>query len=167
VLAVRGIPDFAMNSKTLHIALVAVLAGLLSLPAAAGGRVTVTDPWVRATAPGQAVAGAFMEITSPDSAALVAVTTPVASAVELHTMKIDGGVMKMRAVERIELPAGQPVKFAPGAFHLMLVDLKHPLTKGDRVPLTLTIENNVKVKTVIEVSAEVRENYGAGKRRPH
>jgi copper(I)-binding protein len=72
-------------------------------------------------------------------------------------MKMDGGVMKMRAVARLDLPAGKPVKLQPGGYHVMLMDLKQPLKKGDLVPLTLKFEGKDKSVETIEVKAEVRD----------
>jgi len=136
--------------------------GLLALMFAAGAAlaaepVNVTDPWVRATAPGQKVAGAYMELSSAGGATLLAAASPVAGVVELHTMKMEEGVMKMRAVPRIELPAGQTVKLAPGGYHVMLMDLKRELKPGDTVSLTLTVEGTDKAKSSLEVKAVVRE----------
>lgn len=136
--------------------------GLLALLFATGAAlaaepVTVTDPWVRATAPGQKVAGAYMELSSASGATLLAAASPVAGVVELHTMKMEEGVMRMRAVPRIELPAGQAVKLAPGGYHVMLLDLKRELKPGDTVPITLTVEGRDKAKSSLEVKALVRE----------
>ena len=150
--------ETAVKSRMLH-AVVALLA-CLATPAGAGGPVQVLDPWVRATAPGQKVAGAYMELRGAEAAALVSASSPVAGTVELHTMRMEGDVMKMRAMERIDLPAGQSVKLAPGGLHLMLTDLKQPLKKGDTVPLTLVIEGRDKTKSTVEVKAEVREVHG-------
>jgi len=82
--------------------------------------------------------------------------------VELHTMKMEEGVMKMRAVPRIELPAGQAVKLAPGGYHVMLLDLKQQLKPGDTVPITLTLEGRDKAKSSLEVKARVREVKAGG-----
>ena len=141
--------------------------GLFALLLAAGAAlaaepVTVTDPWVRATAPGQKVAGAYMELKSPAGGALVSAASPVAGVVELHTMKMEEGVMKMRAVPRIELPSGQAVKLAPGGYHVMLLDLKQQLKPGDTVPITLTLEGRDKAKSSLEVKAQVREVKAGG-----
>lgn len=147
------------------------LAPLLLLAAAsatAADPVTVSDPWVRATAPGQNVAGAYMELTSPGGGALVSAASPVAGVVELHSMKVEDGVMKMRAVPRIDLPAGQAVKLAPGGYHVMLMDLKRELKPGDTVPITLTLEGRDQAKTNLEVKAAVREaGAGAGHGKHH
>jgi periplasmic copper chaperone A len=117
------------------------LAASTWLPAAVAAQpVVVSDAWVRAPAPGQKVAAAYMELTSRMNLLLVAVASPAAAAVELHNTAVEGGVMKMRPVGRIELPAGKAVKLAPGGLHAMLVDLKHPLKAGDKVQLTLTVQ---------------------------
>ncbi|NWG38677.1 MAG: copper chaperone PCu(A)C [Hydrogenophilaceae bacterium] len=129
---------------------------LLTLPALAAD-IVIEDAWVRAPAPGQAVVGGFLQITSPgDDASLVAASTPFAGTTELHEMSMQDGVMKMRPVPYIRLPKGQAVKLAPGGLHLMLIDLKKPLKAGDKVPLTLKILSNKKT-SLHEVSAEVRD----------
>jgi copper(I)-binding protein len=129
----------------------------LSLSAAcAVAQVTVADPWVRGTVAGQQATGAFMQITSATDAALVAVSSPAARVVELHAMKVEGGVMKMSAVAALPLPAGTPVALKPGGYHVMLVDLARPLAAGDKVPLTLTVTGKDGRTQKVEVSATVR-----------
>ena len=123
----------------------------------AGAQVTVDEPWVRATVPGQPVAGGYLTIRSAESAALVGVRTPVAQRAEIHEMKMDGGVMKMRPVARIELPAGEAVALKPGGYHLMLMSLARPLQPGETVPMTLVIEGPDKTRQEIKVQAEVRD----------
>ena len=98
-------------------------------------QVTVTAAWVRATVPGQNIAGAYLKITSASTAWLVGGSSPAAKAVELHQMSLENNVMKMRPLARLELPAGTPVELRPGGYHLMLIDIAHPLAKGERVPL--------------------------------
>lgn len=119
--------------------------------------VDVKAPWVRATVTGQQATGAFMEVTSKAGATIISVSSPVAGVTEIHEMKMDGGVMKMRAVARLDLPAGKPVKLAPGGYHVMLMDLKQALKRGDFVPLTLKIEGKDKAAESIEIKAEVRD----------
>lgn len=133
-----------------------IAAPIVSTPGFAAEAVTAGNVWVRATAPGQNAAGAYMELTSAAGAALVGAETPVAAKAELHTMSMDGGVMRMRAVEKIDLPARKAVKLAPGGFHVMLIDIKQPLKAGDKVPLTLTIRGAGAVLSTIKVEAEVR-----------
>lgn len=126
----------------------------------AGDGVNVKDPWAKATVPGQPVAGAYMELVSPTDAAVVAASSPVAGTVEIHSMSMEGGVMKMRAMKKLDLPAKKTVKLAPGGYHMMLMDLKEPLKKGMTVPITLTIEAKDKSKSTVEIKAEVREVAG-------
>lgn len=134
-----------------------VLAAALGLAPLAAAQVTVDEPWVRATVPGQPVAGGYLRITSAQSAALVGVRTPVAQRAEIHEMKMDSGVMKMRPVLRIELPAGRTVELKPGGYHLMLMSLAKPLRTGETVPITLVIEGPDKTRQEIKVQAEVRD----------
>jgi copper(I)-binding protein len=98
-----------------------------------------------------------MELTASENAALLEASSPVAGVVEVHEMSLDNGVMKMRAVPRLDLPAGKPVTLRPGGYHIMLMDLKKQLKKGESVPLTLRIEGKDKKLSTIEVKAEVRE----------
>ena len=116
---------------------------LLSLFAAstAWAQVKVDGAWARATVQGQKATGAFMKLTAPQATRLVAVSTPVAGVAEIHEMKMDGGVMKMRALPGLELPANQAVELKPGSYHLMLMDLKAPLMKDGSVALTLTFKD--------------------------
>ena len=119
--------------------------------------IDVKKPWVRGTVTGQPATGAFMEVTSNGGAAIIGASSPVAGITEIHEMKMDGGVMKMRAISRLDLPAGKPVKLAPGGYHVMLMDLKQPLKKGDLVPLTLKFEGKDKAVETVEIKAEVRD----------
>jgi copper(I)-binding protein len=126
--------------------------------------IEATNAWVRAPAPGQKTAAAYVELTSSGNAALVEARSPAARAVEIHSSAIEGGVMRMRAVPRIELPAGKMVKLAPGGVHLMLVDLKQPLKAGGKVPLTLSVQRSGATAgaslTTIELEAEIRAADG-------
>jgi copper(I)-binding protein len=131
----------------------AVGAGLYAVAAAA--QVEVTDAWVRGTVAGQQSSGAFMKLTAPAGARLVAAASPVAKVVEIHEMKMQGGVMNMRAIDALDLPAGKPVTLAPGGYHVMLMGLAKPLAEGERVPLTLTVEDK-SGRHDIKVDAPVR-----------
>ena len=133
--------------------LVFLFAGLAS--AAAAQPVKVTEAWVRAPVAGQTVVGGYMEIVSPVHALLIGVASPVAGRAELHATAMDGGVMRMRQVDSIELPPAQAVRLAPGGLHVMLIDLKGPLKPGDRVPLTLTVQRDGN-RSVFTVQATVR-----------
>ncbi len=130
---------------------------LLAAAAAAHGQVEARAAWVRGTAPGQTTAGAYMELTSDRRASLLGAESPAAGSAEIHEMKIEGNVMRMRAVTRLELPPGKTVELKPGGHHMMLVDLKRSLKKGDLVPIRLKVELSDKTIKTIQVLAEVRE----------
>jgi periplasmic copper chaperone A len=100
----------------------------------------VTNAWARAT-PGKAENGAaYLTIQSPAADRLVSVSSPVAKKAELHTMSMEGMVMKMRPLAGLDIPAGQPVTLKPGGEHIMLEGLGAPLREGQSFPLTLTFE---------------------------
>ena len=125
-------------------------------------QVKVEQAWARATVPGQKTTGAFMKLTAPQSTQLVAVSTPVAGVAEIHEMKIDGGVMKMRATPALDLPANKAVELQPGGFHLMLMDLKAPLTKDSNIALTLTFKDAKGQQTQQQVSIPVSTGMPQG-----
>ncbi len=108
--------------------------------AAPAEAVQVQGAWVRTSVAGQGGTGAFMKLTAQNAMRLVGVTSPAAAVAEVHEMKMEGDVMKMRAVSGIDLPAGQAVELKPGGYHLMLMQLKQPLTVGATVPLTLILK---------------------------
>lgn len=118
-------------------------------------QVKVDGAWARATVQGQKATGAFMKLTAPQATRLVAVSTPVAGVAEIHEMKMDGGVMKMRAMPDLNLPANQSVELKPGGYHLMLMDLKAPLLKDSSVALTLTFKDAKGVETKQQISVPV------------
>ena len=114
--------------------------------------VTVTDAWARATVQGQKATGAFMKITAKDNAKLVGVSSPVAGVVEIHEMKMEKDVMKMAPLPNgLDLPAGKAVELKPGGYHVMLMDLKAPLTKDTTIPLTLMVQDAKGVKSAVEL----------------
>ena len=104
--------------------------------------VVITEHWVRENAPGQSVGAAYMTLNSPQDSTLVNVETAVASSVEIHSMNMDNGVMKMRMLEALPLKAGKPEKLAAGGFHLMLFDLKTPLKAGENAVFKLSFKDN-------------------------
>jgi copper(I)-binding protein len=119
--------------------------------------VTVDAPWVRGTVIGQKATGAFMDLTSNADVTLVAVTTPLSASVEIHETRIEDEVMRMRPISRLKLTAGKTVQLKPGSYHVMLMDLKQVLKKGDVVPLILRIESADGKMQTLEVKAEVRD----------
>ena len=99
--------------------------------------VVAEGAWARASVPGQQASGAFVRLTAKEPLRLVGVETPVAGVAEVHEMKMEGDVMRMRAIESLELPQGVPVDLKPGGYHIMLQQLKAPLLKDTQVPITL------------------------------
>lgn len=131
-----------------------VTALLMSVPAYAD--VTVSDAWARATRPGQKVGAAYMTLQSPADTALVKVESPAAGTVEIHTMTMNDGVMKMRMLEDLPLKANETVKLAPGGFHLMLFDLAKPLQAGETVQFTLHFKDSAGNTSSLQTDAPVR-----------
>ena len=142
------LPSFTMRRLLLASALLASFA--------VQAQVKVDDAWVRATVAPQKSTGAFMQLTSAKPVKVVAASSPVAAVVEIHEMKMEDGVMKMRAVDALQLPAGQAVALKPGSYHVMLMGLKAPIKAGETVPLTLTVEGEDKQRTAVEIKAEAR-----------
>lgn len=114
----------------------------------------VDDPWVRLSPPGAPNSAAFMTLTSPSDAALVSASAEISRAVELHTHLDEGGMMRMRKVEQVELPAGQPVALKSGSYHVMFLGLKANLSEGQQVPITLTLSSGEQVVVDAVVRAE-------------
>lgn len=125
----------------------AALIACASMPAWAAS-ISVTDAWVRATMPGQKVSGAYMQIRSDVDARLVGAASPAVPRVEVHEMKMDGDVMRMREVKAVDLPKGRTVTLEPGGFHIMLLNLQKPIVAGDAIPLTLVVESGGRKQTV-------------------
>ena len=140
-----------MNLKHNLIALIISSAASL-----ASAQVTVSEPWVRATVLQQKATGAFMQLKAEQSMRLVAAKSPVAGVVEIHEMAMDNGVMKMRQVAGIEIPAGQTLALKPGSYHVMLLDLKQQVKDGDTVPITLEFVSLDNKKHTMEINAPVR-----------
>lgn len=136
------------RTLTLFVALAAAPAAL--------AQVAVTDPWVRGTVAAQTSTGAFMKLKAASDVALVGVASPAAGIVELHEMKMEGGVMRMAAVKKLDLPAGQVVELKPGGYHVMLMNLKSQAREGDKVPVTLTFQDKSGARFTMDVQAPVR-----------
>lgn len=118
-------------------------AGLLAMLAVApafADDVKVTKAWTRATAPGQDSASVQLTITSKKDATLIGVMSGSAQSGEIHTMVMEGDVMKMRAIESLPLPAKTPVTLGADGNHLMLIGLKKPLRAGHKLPFALTVK---------------------------
>lgn len=119
------------------------------------GQFAIHASYVRAVPPGQTNSAAFMQIQNNDSKdhALVKAESSVAGVVELHNHIHENGVMKMRQVTKIDLPAGKTVALKPGGLHIMLIDLKKPLQVNETVDLSLTFENGTSLTATLPVQA--------------
>ena len=103
--------------------------------------VVVTGAWVRATVVSQKATGAFMKLVSDNDVTLVSARSDIAGTVEVHEMKMENDVMRMRAVDGLKLPANQPVELKSGGYHLMMMDLKKQLKVGTEAQITLVFKN--------------------------
>jgi copper(I)-binding protein len=128
------------------------------MSAAAQAQVTVDRPWVRTTVALQSTTAAYLTITSAQGGKLVAASSPVAAAAEVHEMQMDGDMMKMRSVDVLPLPAGQPVVLKPNGYHLMLTGLKSQVKAGDVVPIRLVVEDATGKRETVDVKATARQN---------
>ena len=139
-----------MKLKTL--ALIAAMA----CSAVYAQTVDIKDAWARTSVQGQKATGAFMKITAKDGAKLVSASSPAAGVTEVHEMKMDGDIMKMRAVQGgLDLPAGKTVDLKPGGYHVMLMDLKAALPKYSTVQLTLVFKDAKGVESKVELKVPV------------
>ena len=129
------------------------LIALMFIALPAWAQVSVEQPWTRATPPGAKVGAGFMRLRNAGAAdRVVGASSPVARRVDMHVTLREGDVMKMREVKSFEVPAGGSFELKPGAAHLMLVDLKRALNKGEMLPLTLKLEKGGELK--LELSVE-------------
>jgi copper(I)-binding protein len=114
--------------------------------------IKVESPWARPTVQGQTGGGGFLRIVGgAANDKLLSASADVAGRVELHTMTMDGNIMRMRQVDAIEVPAGKAVDLKPGGLHLMFMDLKAPLTTGSSFALTLRFEKAGAMKVDVKV----------------
>lgn len=136
------------------LALVLLLAACaLAAGAAVQPDVRIVNAYARATPPGARTAAAYLTIDNRGAAAdrLVGARSPAAAAVELHAMSHENGMMRMRAIARVDVPAHGRVDLAPGGVHVMIVDPKAPLRAGERFPLTLTFERAGAIDVELDV----------------
>jgi periplasmic copper chaperone A len=115
----------------------------------------IGHPYARPTVPMQRSGGAYLSIENKgkDADKLVAASSPIAESVQIHTMSMDGDVMKMREVDGIDLKPASKVEMMPGhGYHLMMLGLRQPLKAGDKFPMTLTFEKAGKTEVSVVVS---------------
>ena len=145
-------------TRHLFLAFVLLLAGI-GAAAAHGyklGTLEIGHPWTRATPPTAPTGGGYLSIkntgTEPDR--LISASSPAAETVQVHEMKMEGNVMRMRPLEgALEIKPGETVTLAPGGMHMMMMGLKGPFKQGERVPLTLVFEKAGKIDIEMVVVA--------------
>lgn len=162
-----------MLNRTVSMFAAALIAA--ALPSAAvlahgykAGALSIAHPWSRQTAPGQTVGGGFLVVTNSSARddKLVSVTSPAAAEVQLHTMSMDGGVMRMRQVTGgLTVPAHGKLELKPGGYHVMFLGLKAPLALGAKVPATLTFQRAGKV--TVEFAVEPITSTGPAPAMEH
>lgn len=133
--------------------LAALIAGSASAQSGNPPSVQAVDVWARATPLGAKTGAAYMTLVNPGPAddRLVGAATPVAGEAQIHSMRLENGVIMMRPVPGIDVKAGAKAVLAPGGYHVMLMDLKQKLVQGKSFPLTLIFAKAGKV----EVSARI------------
>jgi periplasmic copper chaperone A len=118
--------------------------------------ITVEQSWARATPGGAKTGAAYMTLDNKSGTAdrLTGVSSDVADKLQIHEMKVENGVMKMREIAGgLPIPAGGSVALKPGSYHVMLIGLKKPLTAGEKFPLTLTFEKAGNISVTVPVQA--------------
>jgi copper(I)-binding protein len=128
------------------------------------GDITITDPHARPTVPGQPGAAAYLTLENSGAAdRLVGVASPIAQSAEIHTMRMDGDVMRMREAGELPLAPAAKVTMKPGTgYHIMLNGLKQPLKEGASFPMTLTFEKAGKVEVTVVVDGKQAKPAGHG-----
>lgn len=127
------------------------------------GDIEIHHPHARATPPGAANGAAYLGLTNRGAAQerLLSASGAVAGRIEIHETRVTDSVVAMRPVpEGVAIAPGARVDLAPGGYHLMLIDLRHPLAEGERVPIVLTFETagDIEVELAIEPAIRSGEN---------
>lgn len=143
------------------------LSLLLLCSLQAHAEITIVEPWARTTAPGQKIAAGYARIMSDKDVTLVAGHSDFADKVELHEMRMEDGMMKMRAIKHLELKANTPIELKPGGLHLMLVGIKTQVKAGDAIPLTLVFEDKQSRQESVPVTLNGRAITGHDMRHTH
>jgi periplasmic copper chaperone A len=135
-----------------------LLALLIAVPLAARGlageaTISVEKAWARATPSAAATGVVYLSLadTGPAADRLIGVATPVAAHADMHVMVMEGNVMQMRPVDAVDVKPGERIQFKPSGLHIMLTDMKQPLTRGERFPVTLDFEKAGKVDVEVLV----------------
>ena len=143
-----------MIAQPVILFLIAALSASVSAQQNGLGDLSVERPWARELPPVAPNGAAYLRIENAGNAAdrIVSASSPIAKRVELHAHETDGGVMKMRHVHSVEVPARGAVSFEPGRMHVMLIGLKEPLVAGKSFPLTLGFQNAGEIEVTVEIT---------------
>lgn len=146
-----------------------ILVLLAAMPASArdyrAGTLQIEAPWTRATAPGVTVGGGYLVLRNNGARAdrLISATSDIAQRVEIHSMTVENGVMRMRLMpDGLEVLARGEVRLAPGGYHIMFIGLKRPLRQGSGVEATLRFQRAGTVRVRFQVEAPGAARPGAG-----
>jgi periplasmic copper chaperone A len=163
------LPELTMRTLS-KLALAALLIGFVA-PALAqetsNTSIAVEQPWARATPVGAKTGAVYMTLDNKSSTAdrLTGASSDVADKLQIHEMKVENGVMKMRELAGgLPIPAGGSVVLKPGSYHVMLIGLKKPLSVGEQLPLTLTFEKagNILVTVPVQAMGATQNKGGMG-----
>lgn len=118
------------------------------------GDLSIHRPWSRELPPVAPNGAAYFRVENggSETVRIVSVSTPIADRAELHAHETDGGVMKMRHLHEVEVPAGGEVSFEPGGLHVMLIGLKQPLTAGESYPLTVELDGAGTIEVTVRIT---------------
>ncbi len=159
-----------MNIQGIKPTVVGLALAVVTIVAAAHsfkvGQIDIGHPYARPTTAGQQVGASYLKLANQGAAdRLLSASTPAAASVEMHSMSMEGDVMKMRQVNAIDLPTGATVALQPGGFHLMLMGLRGPLKAGDKLPMTLKFEKAGEVFVTVNVEAPKPAADGAAEHK--
>lgn len=143
-----------MHARSLFALALALTAGFALAENYRVANLHIASPYARPTVANQPTGAAYLTIENTGSSAdkLIAATSPVAKSIEIHSMTMDGNVMKMREVPNIELQPGTKIAMQPGnGYHLMLFGLRQPLKAGASFPMTLSFEKAGKTEVTVTV----------------
>lgn len=159
-----------MQAKSLLAIATLLIAGLAQSHEHRKVTVVADKAHARASLPGQSNGAAYVQIDNKGKAddVLLSASSPVATTVEIHNMTMDGDVMKMRAVENLEIKAGSQLTMKPGdGYHLMLLGLKQPLKAGQKFPLTLSFSKAGNVQVSVQVGEKASKAGSAHEHHNH
>ncbi|MGC9385616.1 MAG: copper chaperone PCu(A)C [Hydrogenovibrio sp.] len=153
-----------MKKIALFSFIIAMTLNAQAWAASVADAVEVENPYVRMVPPGAAATAAFMVLknTSNQDHALVSAKAYINKVTELHTHIHDNGVMRMRQVKQIDLPAGKAVSLQPGGLHIMLINLTEPVKEGEEIKIDLTFDDG-STKTIEAVGKSLMKPMMHGK----